>query len=175
MIVVRFFAAFAGAAVIGLSPGTLTDVANDDQRALAYSVWSIGPFNGPVLGPVVGGFTVQYLGWRWNNWITMVGAGLGLLWLLFIPETYAPVIIRRKTRAKQASTGDLRWWSRFDNANSLARVLRISLSRPFMLALTEPICIFWNTYIGISYGILYLSFVAYPIVFHDDRKWAISM
>lgn len=31
---------------------------------------------------------------------------------------------------------------------------------------------FWNIYIGIIYGILYLCFVAYPIVFTELRRWS---
>ena len=30
---------------------------------------------------------------------------------------------------------------------------------------------FWNLYVGIIYGILYLCFVAYPIVFTGVRGW----
>jgi hypothetical protein len=32
--------------------------------------------------------------------------------------------------------------------------------------------IFWNVYIGVVYGILYLCFVAYPIVFRQERGWS---
>lgn len=36
----------------------------------------------------------------------------------------------------------------------------------------ESRSIFWNLYIGIVYGILYLCFVAYPIVFRQERGWS---
>lgn len=39
---------------------------------------------------------------------------------------------------------------------------------------TSP-SIFWNIYIAIIYGILYLCFVAYPIVFREIRGWTISL
>jgi MFS family permease len=32
---------------------------------LAFSIWAIGPLNGPVVGPIIGGFVFEYLGWRW--------------------------------------------------------------------------------------------------------------
>lgn len=35
--------------------------------------------------------------------------------------------------------------------------------------------IFWNIYISLVYAILYLCFVAYPIVFRDIRGWSIGM
>jgi hypothetical protein len=71
------------------------------------------------------------------------------------------------------------------------------------MALTEPICIFWNVYISITYGmsascfhnhlcpargihldrtdnltllgILYLCFVAYPIIFTEYRGWSVGI
>ncbi len=49
-----------GSAMVANSPGTLSDIVNDDYRALAFSIWSIGPFNGPTFGPIIGGFSTQY-------------------------------------------------------------------------------------------------------------------
>lgn len=65
ILVARFFAAFCAAAMISNAPGTVNDIVDEEHRALAFSIWSIGPMNGPVIGPVVGGFVYQYLGWRW--------------------------------------------------------------------------------------------------------------
>jgi MFS family permease len=28
--------------------------------------------NGPVTGPLIGGFVYEYLGWRWTNWIVVI-------------------------------------------------------------------------------------------------------
>jgi MFS family permease len=58
ILVVRFFGAIAGSAMISNAPGTVADIVHDDFRALAFSVWSIGPMNGPVVGPLVGGFVL---------------------------------------------------------------------------------------------------------------------
>ena len=59
VVVLRFFGALAGSAMVANSPGTLSDIVNDDYRALAFSIWSIGPFNGPTFGPIIGGFSTQ--------------------------------------------------------------------------------------------------------------------
>ena len=47
IIVVRFFCAFAGSSMIANAPGTVGDIVADKYRALAFGLWSIGPFNGP--------------------------------------------------------------------------------------------------------------------------------
>lgn len=53
------FGAIAGSAMIANSPGTLSDITTDEYRALAFSIWSIGPLNGPTFGPIIGGFSTQ--------------------------------------------------------------------------------------------------------------------
>lgn len=50
ILVSRFFGAFAGAAMVGNAPGTINDIISEEYRALAFSIWSIGPMNGPVSG-----------------------------------------------------------------------------------------------------------------------------
>lgn len=47
LIVVRFIGALFGSVMISSAPGMVSDLVNDDQRALAMSIWSIGPVNGP--------------------------------------------------------------------------------------------------------------------------------
>ena len=59
VVIVRFFGAIAGSAMIANSPGTLADITTDEYRALAFSIWSIGPLNGPTFGPIIGGFSTQ--------------------------------------------------------------------------------------------------------------------
>lgn len=48
ILITRFFGAIAGSAMISNSPGTVSDIVTDEYRALAFSIWSIGPMNGPV-------------------------------------------------------------------------------------------------------------------------------
>ncbi|KAL3258482.1 hypothetical protein ABHI18_006019 [Aspergillus niger] len=40
------------------------------------------------------------------------------------------------------------------------------------MLLTEPICIFWDVYVALVYGVLYLCFVAYPIAFQQECGWS---
>ncbi|KAJ5310278.1 uncharacterized protein N7443_002739 [Penicillium atrosanguineum] len=175
LIVVRFIGAFFGSVMISTAPGMVADLVDDEHRALAISIWSIGPLNGPVLGPVIGGFVTQYLGWRWMCWIALMFSGVALGFALILKETYAPTLLQKKAARLRKETGDSRWWSRYDQKASLYEILKLNLSRPFVMAVTEPICIFWNIYIAIIYGILYLCFVAYPIVFEDIRGWDLGL
>lgn len=108
------FRSCAGAAMIANSPGTVADIVTEHYRALAFSIWSLGPMNGPVTGPIIGGFVAQYLGWRWTNWIVLILSGLGWILCASIKETYAPVILQKKAAKRRKETGDDRWWCRYD-------------------------------------------------------------
>ena len=146
------FSACAGAAMISNSPGSVADIVTENYRALAFSIWSIGPMNGPVTGPLIGGFAAQYLGWRWTNWLVMIFSGVALLFMMCIKETYAPSILRKKAAKMRKEMDDERYWSRYDEKRAVIPMLKVNLSRPFVLTATEPILWFWDLYIGVSYA-----------------------
>ncbi|KAJ9115370.1 hypothetical protein QFC24_006985 [Naganishia onofrii] len=171
ILIPRLLSGISASALVTNSPGTVNDLVNDKYRALAFSIWAIGPMNGPVVGPIIGGFVYQYLGWRWISWIVLILTGIATILIFLSKETYAPAILRGMADRKRKETGDSRWWCRYDEKKQFWTSLKLNLGRPFAMMLTEPICIFWNAYIGIVYGILYLCFVAYPIVFRQERGW----
>jgi len=130
--------------MVSNSPGSIVDIFAEEYRALGMSLWSIAPLNGPVTGPVIGGFVYQYLGWRWDNWLVLIIAGTTVVVMSFVKETYAPIILQRKAARMRKETGDERWWSRYDEKRSTTHLLKINLSRPFILSFTEPILWFFN-------------------------------
>ncbi|KAL2681846.1 major facilitator superfamily domain-containing protein [Phyllosticta citricarpa] len=170
ILITRFFGALAGSSMIANAPGTVADIVNDEYRAFAFSIWSIGPMNG--VRPLVGGFVYQYLGWRWTNWVVMCCGGVSFVLMCFVRETYAPAILRQRAAARRRETGNPKWWSRYDDKSPFWPMLKVNLSRPFTMAVFEPICIFWNLYVAVIYAILYLCFVAYPIVFTNIRGFS---
>jgi multidrug resistance protein len=139
ILVSRFFGGFFGSALMSNSPASVNDIVSDKHRALAFGFWSIGPTNGPVYGPIIGGFVFQYLGWRWTNWIVLIIGGVVLVLISSVKETYAPVILKRRAARKRTETQNPKWWTRYDNSVSFTSSLKISLKRPFVMLLTEPI------------------------------------
>ena len=125
--------------MIANAPGTLSDIVDDEHRALAFSLWSIGPMNGPIFGPLIGGFASEYLGWRWTNWLVLIFAGAAFVFVALVKETYAPAILRKKARLRRKETGNENWWNRYDQRLKLWPLLKINLSRPFVMIATEPI------------------------------------
>ena len=55
-------------------------------------------------------------------------------------ETYTPTILKKKARIARMSSGDERYWSRYDEKKlSIVKLLRINLTRPLVMLFTEPI------------------------------------
>ncbi|KAI5841424.1 major facilitator superfamily domain-containing protein [Morchella snyderi] len=177
ILIVRFLGAFAGSVTISNAPGTIGDIFDEHGRTMAITIFSLAPMNGPVLGPIIGGLVYGHLGWRWTSWLVFIIAGvLGVL-AFFIPETYTPVLMRKKAARLRKETGDDRYMSRFcykDGEGDFWVLIKTSLQRPIIMLFTEPLCIFWALYIAVIYGILYLCFTAYPIVFAQIRGWGPS-
>lgn len=158
--------------MIANSPGTVVDLSHPDYLAFTLSMWSIAPMNAPSTGAIIGGFVFQYLGWRWSNWIVLIAAGVAIALMATCRETYAPAILKRKTARLRKETGDPRWWCQYDQRVSSMQLFKTNMSRPFILAVTEPILWFLNFWVSLVYGVLYLCFVAYPIVFSEHRGWS---
>ncbi len=132
--------------MVSNSPGTIVDISSPEYLALAMSCWSIAPVNGPVTGPLIGGFVYEYLGWRWNSWLVLILASVACFLMATVKETYAPTILKKRAEKLRNEMDDPRWWSRYDQKISTMKLLRLNLSRPFVLSFTEPILWFFNTW-----------------------------
>lgn len=101
----------------------------------------------------------------------------GVMWLigsLFVPETYAPVLLRKRAAELSKRTGKV-YKTRVDIEKgdiSAVKTLTIALGRPFVLLFMEPIVLILSLYMSVIYGTLYLLFGAFPIVFQVERGWS---
>lgn len=139
ILISRFFGGLFGSTIMGNSPASVNDIVSDKHRAAAFGVWSIGPTNGPVYGPIIGGFVFEYLGWRWTNWIVLIMGSAIFVLMCLIKETYEPVILRHRAAKLRKETGNPKWWTRYDDGETLKTRLRVGLSRPLVMLVTEPI------------------------------------
>ena len=85
----------------------------------------------------------------------MIVSGVALIFMCVLKETYAPALLRKKAKLRRKEQDEDRYWSRYDNKIKFWALLKVNLSRPFVMVFTEPICMFWDVYIAIIYGILY--------------------
>lgn len=174
LIILRFFAGSFGSSPLTNAGGVIADMFPAKERGIAMSMFAAAPFLGPVIGPIIGGFLGMNAGWRWV--MGFLGAFSGVVWIigsLCIPETYAPVLLRRRAKRLTELSGKIyRSKLEIDQGRvNLRESFKTALSRPWILLLREPIVFMLSLYMAIVYGTLYMLFAAYPIVFEQVRSW----
>jgi multidrug resistance protein len=173
IMITRFFAGFFGSAPVTNTGGVLGDIWTPEQRGVAIVGYAMAVFGGPVLGPIVGGAISQsYLGWRWTEYLTgIMMLTFLILDVIFLDESYPPVLLVRKARRLRLMTGNWALHARHEEWDvSWKEFGKKYLVRPFQL-LATPICFLIALYASFVYGILYLSLAAFPIVFQEGRGW----
>ena len=160
LLICRFFCGIFASAPLTLAGGTISDIWDNEERGFAIALFAAAPYGGPVLGPIVGGFVGETVGWRWIFWVSMIFAGVMALLKCTVPETYAPVILKRRARKLRKETGDPNIVTEQELFKvPLSQMLVDTLIRPFGMLATEPILLLLSLYIALIYGLL-VSFSA---------------
>ena len=74
----------------------------------------------------------------------MIVSGVAFIFMCMLKETYAPALLRKKAKLRREKQDDDRHWSRYDNKIKFWPLLKVNLSRPFVMVFTEPVSIFWE-------------------------------
>lgn len=107
----------------------------------------------PIIGPVAGGYLSQSLGWRWVFWIlTMISGICTILSFIFLRESYAPVILERRTKLLRKETGNPNLRSELDSGLNPRDLFLRSIVRPARLLIFSPIVLSTSLYVGLVYG-----------------------
>ncbi|KAJ0426713.1 major facilitator superfamily domain-containing protein [Aspergillus carlsbadensis] len=178
IIICRFLGGVAASGPLSIAGGYFADFFDPVSRGLALAIFAGTTFIGPIIGPIVGGFiTESYLGWRWTAWITMIMAATsGIISVIFLPETYAPVLLQRKASRLRLETKNWALHAKLDESPvNLQSILTRYLSRPLVMLLKEPILQLITLYMTFIYGFIYLLFEAYPISFTEERNYSLGI
>ncbi|TDL14038.1 MFS transporter [Rickenella mellea] len=170
-LIFRFLCGFSGSAFLSVAGGSVSDMFSNATVANPMAVYTLSPFIGPVLGPLISGFINQHINWRWTYRVQLIWEFLELIALiLFVPETYGPILIQRKTTRLRRSKGQ------FDpvdadgsNRKSLLNAIVISCYKPFQLLFYDRMALFLDLWNALLLGILYLAFQAFPVIFEDGH------
>jgi multidrug resistance protein len=175
LIILRFLAGSFGSSPLTNAGGVIADMFPASQRGLATSIFAAAPMLGPVIGPIVGGFVGQSIGWRWIEGVMAIFTGvLWIVYTVFIPETYAPVLLSKRAVALSKRTGQV-YKSKSEveqGAKSIGSAFKTALIRPWLLLFLEPIVLLLSIYMAVVYGTLYMLFGAFPIVYQQGRGWS---
>ncbi len=138
----RFLGGCFGAAPIAIVGGTYVDFWDTLDRGIATAGFAGATFLGPIAGPIVGEFITQsYLGWRWTAWITLImSAFFGLLGLFTVPETYAPILLKRKAERMRHDTRNWALHATIDESPvHMQALFEKYFSKPWIMLIQEPI------------------------------------
>ncbi|KZS90192.1 MFS general substrate transporter [Sistotremastrum niveocremeum HHB9708] len=175
-LVMRFLCGFAGSAFMSVAGGSVSDLFEDHEISLPMAVYTLSPFLGPALGPVMSGFINQHLDWRWTYFVLLSWKFVEIIALvLLVPETYEPVLCLRKAARLRKVTGDLGYYAPLETRHeSIKEAVFVSCYRPFQILLLEPMALCLDLWSAFILGILYLAFQAFPIIFEDIHGFNIQ-
>ncbi|SCV99604.1 LAFE_0A06854g1_1 [Lachancea fermentati] len=168
----RFLDGFAFSAPMCLIGGSLSDMWRNEERGVAMSLFSAAPFLGPVLGPIVGSLLSVKCSWRWVYWFMLIFSScLYGVFMVFMPETHHQTLLKKRAKKLRKLTGDPTYRAISEiQIRTLKEVAEGTLLRPLIL-LTELIVFLITLYMSVIYGLLYMFFFAYPMVYTEGKHW----
>ena len=147
LLVGRFLTGTCGAAPLTIVPGAASDNWRATGRGVSLAVAVGSIFGAPMLAPVIGGFIVKTVSWRWTMWVMVIfGGSVTAICAAFLPETYPPVLLKRRTKRLREETGDENIRCSFDNERTdLGVIVNVYLIRPWG-RLSRTLC---GDYVGL--------------------------
>ncbi|KAK8003841.1 hypothetical protein PG989_003560 [Apiospora arundinis] len=179
LLVGRFLTGTFASSTLSNAPAIMADIWDNKDRGKAMAFFTIMLQIGPALAPVVSGFLQLTIGWRWCfHVLTMFGA-FSLLFVFTVPETYEPVLLRRKAAriraAKIPGFEEVQAPAEADGGtSSLMSILGTALLRPWRI-LFDPISFCVAVYITFLYTLIYMLFSIYPIIYQQHRHWNVGI
>lgn len=168
LILCRFFAGLFGASQLSVVPAVLSDIYNNIHRGVATALYSLTVFVGPFSAPFIGGsISSSFLGWRWTLYIpAFMSFASGSLLVIFLEETYAPVLLVSKAATMRRQTSNWGIHAKQDELEvNFRELVQKYFIRPLQMLVTEPIILLISLYMSFIYGIVYALLEAYPYVF----------
>jgi multidrug resistance protein len=169
LIAFRFLAGCAGSTPITLGGASIGDMFVKEKRGHAMALWAVGPQLGPAIGPIIGGFLGEAKGWRWIFWLQAIVAGVVLvLGTIILRESYAPVLLERKTKALIRETGDQSLRSSLHDPTPHSQIFIRTIARPMRMLTASPIVALLSVYTAIIFGYLYIFITTFATVFQGQ-------
>jgi hypothetical protein len=123
-----------------------------------------------MIAPIASGWIAESpnLGWRWTEWITLIiSAPAFVLAVLFLPETYLPVLLDWKAIGLRRATGDRRYVSEHAESNTFKTRIKKGLTMPPKFFLTEPVIAVLGIYLILLYVLLFTFLSGFDYLFKE--------
>ncbi|KAK5047253.1 hypothetical protein LTR84_006775 [Exophiala bonariae] len=190
LLIFRFLSGVFASAPITVVGGIFADIYDDPvRRGQAKALIGLTSL-GPIIGPIISGF-VSPVSWRWTFWVGLIIAGATWPLVLLLPgtrfdmdfdaihltsyasETYPPVILLRRAKRMRAASPNpaQNTYAPIElEDNGWKHTVTVKLARPVVM-FKEPIVICTCMYLALQFGIFYIFFQVYPIVFQGIYKF----
>jgi MFS transporter, DHA2 family, multidrug resistance protein len=87
LVVARVLQGLAGGGLLAKAQSVLFETFSRAEQPMAQAIFGIGVISGPALGPVLGGYLTDTLGWRWIFFINLpFGIAAVLMTIAFLPR-----------------------------------------------------------------------------------------
>jgi DHA2 family multidrug resistance protein len=87
LVAFRFIQGIGGGALLSTSQAILFETFTVAQRGFASSLFAVGIFVGPTIGPTLGGWIIDHYSWPWIFYINLpIGLGAALLSWIYVKE-----------------------------------------------------------------------------------------
>lgn len=168
VLVCRFLCGVFSSSALTNVGASLVDL-HKESRGLAIAFFSFSPYSGPVFGGVVNGFiSVGSRRYELMVWVNMAFAGVMLIVIGLIPETYSPVILKARAKRLRKETGNDKIMTEQEaTPMSFKELLNNNLYRPLKFVVNEPVLVLICGYVALIYSLLYAFFFAYPVIFTE--------
>ncbi|KAL9115068.1 MAG: hypothetical protein Q9227_000862 [Pyrenula ochraceoflavens] len=147
-----------------LAPAIIGDLFVQEERGAAMAMAVLFPLAGPVAAPIVGGYVAEAKGWRWAIWVIAIAVGiLTFVSLIFIRETYYPIILQRQNKARRKTGTE-------DSQDTPARSYRTksrSIFRPVRMLFFSPMIFALSFFTAVTYGMSYLIMTTLTEIFES--------
>lgn len=150
---IRFFAGTFACSPISITGGIYADLYNGPvARGRAMALFMTATTWGPITGPVASGFLSPF-SWRWPFFFVLIFAGVSIIPVILLPETYGPVILQSRARRIRKQDPSIDVWASIDFEKSTWHdLIVIFLGRPFRMVLTEPLVSCSCAFMSFVYG-----------------------
>ncbi|KAK7937278.1 uncharacterized protein PG986_014146 [Apiospora aurea] len=169
-LVFRWVTGFCGSPCLSTGGGTITDIYDPTAVPLLLCIWASAGICGPVFGPIIGGYLAPAMGWRWTIWVfTWMCVAVLLTMFFLFPETSSANILYQRAKRLRKTTGNdrLKSQSEVDAAHHTPKDTLVMLGHAFTLTFGEPVILLVDLYAGLLYGVLFLWFESFPLVYGD--------
>ncbi|KAJ5905700.1 uncharacterized protein N7473_002616 [Penicillium subrubescens] len=200
LLIARFFQGVGGSTFSTMVGGVISDIYHAHDRNTPMALFSGSALFGTGLAPMLAGAIVTHTTWRWIYYShAIVSAVFVIIIFVFFKETRGSVLLSRKAQKVNSyyekleeaghygvimSSEDasdekcvrrIRWKVKSDEQRaSLAKMIQISLYRPFHMLVTEPVVFFFSLWVSFSWATLYLQFSSVPLVFRTNHGFNVE-